>query len=159
MRSPSVSVEGQRPNATVGYGPKRYGSGVGRNVLVVSTVEHPEQVLRAHLDETDTIKVVVPVVRQGVLDWLANDEKAFAEAQRAAERTAEQLPGETADTAAGEAHVRLAVEDALATFPADEIIVAVRPGDEEGRVESAATDYAPRHAIGGVPVRYVVIRD
>jgi len=55
--------------------------------------------------------------------------------------------------------VRLAVEDALATFPADEIIVAVRPGDEEGPVESAATDAAPRHAIGGVPVRYVVIRD
>jgi len=54
---------------------------VGRNVLVVSTVEHPEAVLRAHLDEADTIKVVVPVVRQGVLDWLANDEKAFGEAQ------------------------------------------------------------------------------
>ena len=159
MRSPSVSVEPQRPNAAVGYGPRRYGSGVGRNVLVVSTVEHPEAVLRAHIDEADTIKVVVPVVRQGVLDWLANDEKAFDEAQQVAERTAEQLPGKTADTAAGEADVRLAVEDALATFPADEIIVAVRPGDEEGRVESAATDAAPRHAIRGVPVRYVVIRE
>ena len=159
MRSPSVSVEPQRPKAAVGYGPRRYGSGVGRNVLVVSTVERPEEVLRAHLDEADTIKVVVPVVRQGVLDWLANDEKAFDEAQEAAERTAEQLPGETADTAAGEADVRLAVEDALATFPAVDIIVAVRPGDVGGPVESAATDAAPRHAIGGVPVRYVVIRD
>ena len=132
---------------------------MGRNVLVVSTVEQPEAVLRAHIDDGDTIMVVVPVVRQGVLDWLANDERAFDEAQHAAERTAEQLPGETAETAAGEADVRLAVADALATFPADEIIVAVRPGDEDGRVESAATDAAPRHAIGGVPVRYVVIRD
>jgi hypothetical protein len=154
-----VSVEPQRTTAAVGYGRRRYGSDVGRNVLVVSTVERPEAVLRAHLDEADTIKVVVPVVRQGVLDWLANDQRAFSEAQQVAERTAEQLPGETADTAAGEANVRLAVEDALATFPADEIIVAVRPGDEEGPVESAATDAAPGHAIGGVPVRYVVIRD
>ena len=132
---------------------------MGRNVLVVSTVEHAEDVLRAHIGDADTIKVVVPVVRQGVLDWLANDEKAFVHAEEVAARTAERLPGDVADTAAGEANVRLAVEDALATFRADEIVVAVRPGEEEGPVESAATDAAPRHTIGGVPVRYVAIGD
>jgi hypothetical protein len=63
---------------------------MGRNVLVVSTVEHADDVLRAHVGDADTIKVVVPVVRQGVLDWLANDQKAFDHAERVAERTAEQ---------------------------------------------------------------------
>ncbi len=138
---------------------RRYGSAVARNVLVVSTVEHAEDLLRAHIGDADTIKVVVPVVRQGVLDWLANDEKAFGHAEEVAERTAEQLPGETVGAAAGEANVRLAVEDALATFPADEIIVAVRPGEEQGSIEAAATAAAPRDSIGDVPVRYVVIGD
>jgi hypothetical protein len=132
---------------------------MGRNVLVVSTVEHPEAVLRAHIEDADTIKVVVPVVRQGVLDWLANDEKAFTHAEQVAERTARHLPGETADAAAGEADVKLAIQDALATFPADEIIVAVRPPEQEGKVESLATEDAPHHSFGDVPVRYMVIGD
>lgn len=132
---------------------------MGRNILVVSTVEHAEDVLRTRIGEADTIKVVVPVVRQGVLDWLANDERAFSQAQEVAERTAAHLPGETAEALAGEADVRLAIQDALATFPADEIIVAVRPPDQEGQVESRATDTAPRQAFGDVPVRYMIIGD
>lgn len=136
-----------------------YVSRVGKNVLVVSTVEHADDVLRAYVGDADTIKVVVPVVRQGALDWIANDQEAFGHAERVAERTAEQLPGETVDATAGEPDVELAIQDALATFPADEIVVAVRPHDQEGSVESSATDSAPRHSIAGVPVRYVVIGD
>jgi hypothetical protein len=131
---------------------------VGRNVLVISTVEHADDVLRAHVGEVDTIKVVVPVVRQGVLDWLANDQEAIGHAERVAEHTAEQLPGETVEAGAGEPDVGLAIRDALATFPADEIVVAVRPEEEEGFVESSATETAPQHRhIEGVPVRLVVI--
>ena len=132
---------------------------MARNVLIVSTVEHAEDELRAQVGDAEAIKVVVPVVRQGVLDWLANDEKAFGRAEQAAERTAEQLPGETVDAAAGEADVGLAIRDALATFPADEIVVAVRPHEQEALVESAATDTAPHHTFDGVPVRYIVIPD
>jgi hypothetical protein len=136
---------------------RRYVSVMGKNVLVISTVEHADDVLRAHVGEADTIKVVVPVVRQGVLDWLANDQEAFGHAERVAERTAEQLSGETVDAVAGEADVGLAIRDALATFPADEIVVAVRPEEDEGFVESSATDTAPQHRVEGVPVRFVVI--
>ena len=135
-----------------------YGSVVAKNVLIVSTVERAEDVLRAHVEEADTIKVVVPVVRQGVLDWLANDQRAFGRATDVAEQTAEQLPGETVDASAGEADVGLAVRDALATFPADEIVVAVHPDDEQELIESIATDSAPEHSVDGVPVRYVVIQ-
>ena len=121
---------------------------MGKNVLVVSTVEDADDALRAHFGEDDTIKVVVPVVGQGVLDWLANDQKAFGHAERVAERTAERLPGETADAVAGEADIGLAIRDALATFPADEIVVAVRPDEEEGLVESIATEGAPAQRRG-----------
>jgi hypothetical protein len=139
---------------------RRYVSVVSRNVLVISTVEHADDVLRAHVGEADTIKVVVPVVRQGVLDWLANDQEAFGHAERVAERTAERLSGETVDAVAGEADVGLAIRDALATFTADEIVVAVRPEEEEGFVESSATDTARQdRLVEGVPVRFVVIGD
>ena len=127
------------------------------NVLVISTVEHPEHVLRTHLGEEDKLKLVVPVVRQGFLDWLANDEEAFSHARSVAEEAAAELPGETVEAVAGEADVDLAIRDALATFPADEIVVAVRPSAEEGVIESMATAGAPTNSFRGIPVRYVVI--
>jgi hypothetical protein len=129
------------------------------NVLVISTVEHPEDVLRDQIGRLDKLKVVVPVVRQGVLDWLANDERAFGQARRIAVETASGLPGETVEAVAGEADVELAIRDALATFPADEIVVAVRPSGQEGFIESLATADAPRSEFDGVPVRRLVIPD
>jgi hypothetical protein len=38
-------------------------------------------------------------------------------------------------------------------------VVAVRPTDQEGAVESIATDSAPKREVEGVPVRFVVIAD
>ncbi len=130
---------------------------MARNVLVVSTVEGAEDAIREELGgDVDEVKVVVPAVRQGVLDWLANDERAFAHAQEVAERTADALPGETVEAVAGEADVDLAIRDALATFPADEIVVAVHPDDEAGAVERAAAEGVQR-SVDGVPVRRLVV--
>jgi hypothetical protein len=129
------------------------------NVLVISTVEHPEDVLRSHVGDADKLKLVVPVVRQSFLDWLANDQEAFSRAKAAAEDTAAELPGETVEAVAGEADLDLAIRDALATFPADEIVVAVRPGAQQGLIESMATASAPTSSFEGIPVRYLVIPD
>jgi hypothetical protein len=129
---------------------------MAKNVLVVSTVDGAEEVLRAELGDVEQMKVVVPAVRQGVLDWLANDEQAFSQAEEEAVRTAAALPGETVDARAGEADIELAIRDALATFPADEILVAVHADDEAGAVERAAKDGLGR-TVDGVPVRRVVV--
>ena len=139
------------PSASPARGP--------RNVLVISTVDHPEEALRAHLSADDSLKVVVPVVSQGVLDWLANDEKAVSHAKHSAETTAAELPGDAVEAIAGEADVELAIRDALATFPADEIVIAVRPADQQGVVESGATDHLPAGTFDGIPVRRIVIRE
>jgi len=130
-----------------------------RNVLVVSTVDHAEEVLRSRLGATDNVMVVVPVVSQGVLDWLANDERAFSRAQHVADETAAELPGETVEAHAGEADVDLAIRDALATFPADEIVIAVHPPDEQGVVEAGATGHLPELSFDGIPVRRVAMHD
>ena len=130
----------------------------GRRILIVSTVERPEVVLRRYVEPDDAIKVVVPVVRQGILDWLANDERAFAHAQDVAARAGSELPAETVETAAGEADLDLAVQDALATFHADEIVIAIHPDDDQGLIESLATrDARGGRSIDGVPVRVVAV--
>jgi hypothetical protein len=131
---------------------------VATRVLIVSTVEHPDEALQAYVGEDDTIKVVVPIVRQGVLDWLANDESAYGEATEIARRTADELPGEAVDAVPGEPDIDLAIRDALATFPADEIVVAVHPDEDQGPIESIATKTAPTRSFDGIPVRYVVVK-
>jgi hypothetical protein len=125
---------------------------MGRRVLVVTTVEHAEEELRGRLGEdVDEIKVVVPVVRQSVFDWLANDERARTSAEQAAARMASALPGQPADPGAGESDPALAVQDALATFAADEIVVVTRPDDEATWLERDAG--VEGGTFLGVPVR------
>src|SRR5690348_15809599 len=102
------------------------------NILLISTVDQPEHVVRDEIAESDTVKLVVPVVKQGILDWLANDQRAFAKAADVAESAGEAVRGDTVEAVAGEADMELAIRDALATFPADEIIVVLRPEDEAG---------------------------
>jgi hypothetical protein len=136
-------------------------NGSGRNVLVVSTVEEIGSALNAQLHEDDVVKVVVPVVGQGVLDWLANDEKAFSHSVEVADRLADDLPGETVDAGAGEADVALAIRDALATFPADVIVVAVSREDVdlEDAIASGSGSTAGARRIEGIPVRFVSVVD
>ena len=130
----------------------------GRSILVVSTVEELGSSLRAQLRDDDIVKVVVPVVGQGVLDWLANDERAFSHAVEVADRLAEELPGETVDAGAGEADVALAIRDALATFPADEIVVAVSRDDDDVRdaIRSESGTGGARE-FEGLPLRFVAV--
>jgi hypothetical protein len=131
---------------------------MGRRVLVVTTVEHAEDELRAELgDDVDELKVVVPVVRQSVLDWLANDERARRAAEEAAGRTADALAGDTVEAVAGEADPALAVQDALATFDADEIVVVTHPDDEATWLEERAD--VEDGAFLGVPVRRLTISE
>ncbi|HET9939031.1 MAG TPA: hypothetical protein VFQ28_09575 [Gaiella sp.] len=132
---------------------------MGRNVLVVSTVDHAEDVLRRRLgDDVDEVKVVVPVVQQGFLDWLANDERAASHAGEEAERLADALPGDVAEAKFGEADVMLAIQDALADFPADEVVVALHPDDEAPFAERIARAEL-RPSVAGVPVRAGVVPD
>lgn len=130
----------------------------GRHVLVVSTVEDVASALESHLHEDDAVKVVVPVVGQGLLDWLANDEKAFSQAEKVAEEVAEQLPGETVEARPGEADIGLAIRDALATFAADEIVVAVDLDDEGLEEAIDAEGPGGRRMIEGIPLRIVTTR-
>ena len=76
---------------------------------------------------------------------------------KAAARLADELPHVT-EAQKGEADVLLAIQDTLATFDADEVVVALHPEDEAPFAERVAQDDL-RPSVHGVPVRAIVIRD
>src|SRR5262245_8391752 len=130
-----------------------------RHVLIVSTVELGGDAVEKLVGDDAITKVVVPQVRQSRLQWLANDEdRAHDVAQRASERMAAESPGMTVAAEAGDSDPLLAIEDALARFAADEIVVVTRPEDDASWLEQrAATEDGLQHVVHGLPVRRAVV--
>jgi hypothetical protein len=115
-----------------------------RNVLVISSVAEPPPELHAALgDDVGEIHVVAPAVEQSRLQWLTNaEDDARAEAERAAENVASVAEGEAerVEAEVGDSDPLLAVEDALRTFHADEIVVAIRTGQDASWLEEGAAE-------------------
>ena len=100
-----------------------------RNVLLVALDPVPANQVRTAIaerqeDEDVKVHVVAPATHIGRFQWLtgATDE-ARADAAELADQTAEAVETEV-ETEVGDRDPLLAVEDALALFPADEILVA-----------------------------------
>jgi hypothetical protein len=131
-----------------------------RNVLVVSSVpEVPAELREALGGDVGEVKVVTPAVKQSRLQWLTNAED---DARAEAERTAEQVAEATADEAehveaeAGDSDPLLAVEDALRTFSADEIVVVLRAGEDASWLEEGASETIAER-FRGLPVKTVEV--
>jgi hypothetical protein len=133
----------------------------GKKVLVVTTVAADEAKLREELAEADEIRVVAPAANVSWLGWLTNaEDDARAEAARAAAQVADALRGEArveVDSTSQNTDAAEDVTDALRTFPADEIVVLTRPGEDTSWLE----DEAVRAAVDahGIPVRHLELAD
>jgi hypothetical protein len=123
-----------------------------RRLLVVTTVPDAgeavrERVLRHAGDRETELRIVAPAADVSPLQWLANDEDAArAEAEDAASQTAAAVSGEArVETEVGDSDPVKAIEDALRTFPADEVIVVTPAGERANWLESdAGRDAADR---------------
>jgi hypothetical protein len=115
-----------------------------RNVLVVSSVATaPGELLEVLGDDVGEIRVVAPAVKQSRLQWLTNaEDDARAEAERAAVRVAQATADEAerVEAEAGDSNPLLAVEDALRTFQADEIVLVLRTGEDASWLEEGAAE-------------------
>lgn len=116
---------------------------MAHRVLVVATADVPAAEVRsrvgAHAGEEAEVRVVVPASNLSVLDWLTNDEDDVrAEAGQRAEAIAAALPGEGIETEVGDTDPVTAIEDALRTFPADELVVVTRPDEQASWLEQGA---------------------
>jgi hypothetical protein len=108
-----------------------------RNVLLVALDPVSEEEIRdaiASRQAADdvTVHVVAPAANIGPLQWLMGDEdEARAEAEELADQAAEAVEPEVpTETEVGDRDPLVAVADALADFPADEIVLA-GPADEK----------------------------
>ncbi len=135
-----------------------------RRLLVVTTVPLDEtavaeRVRRYAADEPVELKVVAPAAELSPLEWLASDEdEAREDAAHVAERSAAAVGDEApVETEVGDTDPVLAVEDALRTFPADEIVVVTPPGDDANWLEKDAGQEARTRF--GVPVTHLTYED
>jgi nucleotide-binding universal stress UspA family protein len=104
------------------------------------------------------VLVISPATNQSPLAfWVSDADEAIAEAEEAQEETVERLEEEGVDAAGdtGESEPAVAIQDALATFPADRIVVFVHPeGDRDYREDMDLRDAEGRF---GVPVTFAEI--
>jgi nucleotide-binding universal stress UspA family protein len=104
------------------------------------------------------VLVVTPATQSSPLRfWMSDADEAIAEAESAAEETAERLEegGIEAVAETGEAEPAMAIQDALATFPADRIVVFTHPeGDRDYREDAGLRDAEGRF---GVPLTFAEI--
>jgi hypothetical protein len=106
------------------------------------------------------VRVVSPALNDSPLAfWVSDADEAIAEADEAQEATVEELRSEglEATGTTGESDPLQALEDALATFPADHVLVFVRAEDERKYKEDDLVGEAER--LAGVPVTQRTVED
>ena len=133
-----------------------------RRLLVVITTEVADGVLRdlvrSRAGEDAEMLVVAPASEISRLDWLTNaEDDARADAASLASQTAEAAPTENVEASVGDSDPLKAIEDALRTFRADEILVVTRPDDRAGWLEEGTGKTA--QARFPLPVSRVVVAD
>jgi hypothetical protein len=109
-------------------------------------------------DEVEGAEVLVvsPATNQSkVAFWVSDPDEAIEEAEVAQEETVERLEEEGLDAAGdtGESEPAVAIQDALATFPADRILIFSHP-DLDYREDKDLQDAEQRF---GVPVTHAQI--
>jgi NAD(P)H-dependent flavin oxidoreductase YrpB (nitropropane dioxygenase family) len=129
-------------------------------LLVLATEPVDADRVRGALPDDDLegaeVLVVSPAVNESaVAFWMSDSDEAIADAESTAESTAAQLRerGAHARSTTGESEPLLALQDALATFDADRVVVFVRDEDASRYREDDVVGEAERRF--GVPVTEV----
>ena len=130
-------------------------------LLVLTPEPVDAELLRATLGEDiegAEVLVVSPATNQSKLAfWISDPDDAIAEAEAAETESVERLEEAGVDAAGdtGESEPAVALQDALATFPADRIVVFSHPeGDRDYREDEGLADVEERF---GIPVTHAVI--
>jgi hypothetical protein len=130
-------------------------------LLVVTPEPVDAQMLRSVVgDDVSGAEVLVisPATNRSKLAfWVSDPDEAIAEAETAQVETVERLEEEDIDAAGdtGESEPAVAIQDALATFPADRIVIFSHPeSDRDYREDDGLEDAESRF---GVPVTHAII--
>ena len=132
-----------------------------RRILVIANRTCPcptladEVTRRANAAPTD-ILVVAPALNSRLRHWLSDVDQALTRAHERLELaiTALRRRGVVARGEVGDADPLLAIEDALAGFPADEIVIATLPAGRSNWIERGLVEKAT--ARFGIPIAHLV---
>jgi hypothetical protein len=135
---------------------------VPRRLLVVATASVPAAALRksvrAHGGDDAEMLVVAPASDISRLDWLTNaEDDARAEAGERADELAEATPTDDVEFRVGDSNPVKAIEDALRTFPADELIVVTLPDEDAAWLEEGSAEAAVKRF--SLPVTHLVVEN
>jgi hypothetical protein len=136
---------------------------MARKILVLVSEAVSADALRSALggDGADDAEVLVvaPALQSKKRFFLSDPDPGIERAEKVQEETVDRLGDEGIDAAsgagAGEADPLLAIQDALATYEADEIVVFTHPEAEANWLEEGVVDEAKERF--GVPVRHMVV--
>lgn len=130
-------------------------------LLVLTPEPIDAKLLRATVGdavEGAEVLVISPAAHQSKLAfWMSDADEAIGEAETALVDTVERLEEEGIDAAGdtGESEPDVAIQDALATFAADRIVIFSHPeGDRDYREHKSLADAEERF---GLPVTHAVI--
>ena len=129
-------------------------------LLVVTPEPVDADLLRATLgDDVEGAEVLVisPATNRSKLAfWVSDSDEAIHEAEVAQEETVERLEEAGVDAAGdtGESEPAVAIQDALATFEADRIVIFSHAGEKDYREDEGLAGAEERF---GVPVSFAEI--
>jgi hypothetical protein len=98
------------------------------------------------------VMVVAPALDKKTRFWASDSDEAIARAEEVQQETVERMSEQGVDAVGGtgESDPLLALQDALATFPAEEIVIVTHPEGERNWAEADLEDAEERF---DVPVR------
>jgi hypothetical protein len=104
------------------------------------------------------VMVVAPAIDSKPRFWASDSDEAIARADAVQQETVERMAEDEVDAVGdtGESDPLLALQDALATFPAEEIVIVTHPEDERNWAEEELVEQAQGRF--SVPVRRVEMR-
>jgi hypothetical protein len=131
-------------------------------VLVLTAEPISADVLRDAIGGDDTEQAEVLVVspafqKSGLRFWMSDADDAIGKAEAVQQESVERLEEEGIDAAGdtGESDPLIALQDALATFPADRIVVVTHPEADSAYREEELVPTAQERF--GVPVEHRVV--
>jgi hypothetical protein len=121
---------------------------MAKKILALVTEPISGQALKSAIgkDEAEAAEVLVvaPALSSRLKFWTSDPDDAIAHAEEVQQETVERLDEEGIDAAGdtGESDPLLAIQDALQTYPADEIVICTHATDGENWQEEGVVDEA-----------------
>ncbi len=136
---------------------------MSKKILALVSEPVTADALRSAVGEEDArdaeVLVVAPALNTKTRFLLADPDPAIERAEQVQEETAERLAEGGVDASpgaqAGEEDPLLALQDAMATYEPDEVVLFTHSGGEQNWLEDGLVDQAKERF--SVPVRHVVI--